>query len=271
EAEKANPKADILLTADVANLSLAENRGLLEKLGNNIQAEIVPIEFKDDYWIALTKRTRILVYAKDRVQSNELSTYADLSLPKWKGRILVRSSNSPYNQSFISAMIAHIGQEKTGKWIEEFVNNFARKPQGGDIDQIKAVAAGEGDIALVNSYYIARMMASNDDDDVNITKNIGVFFPDQDGNGAMLNISGIGIVKNASHKNNAIQLINFMLSNVAQRIYAKNNNEYPINDKIKKSSILDGWGDYKIDNLNIKKIGENLDIAIKLMDEKGWR
>lgn len=271
ESEGELTKADLFMCADVTHLILAEQRNLLEGVRSQILQDAIPFNLRSDVWFGLTERARVIVYAKDRVDVKDLDTYEGLSAPKWKGKVLVRSSNSPYNQSLLSSIIADDGERTARAWVRGLVENFARSPQGGDIDQIRAVAAGEGDVAIVNSYYYARLLASDIKSDQEIAKKVGIFFPNQKDRGTMMNISGAGVVKNARNKANAIALLEFMVSPVAQEVYAHKNQEYPVLQSIKLSPILAGWPPYKKDEASLKKISRNMKQAVNIADEEGWR
>ncbi|CCF78112.1 ABC-type Fe3+ transport system periplasmic component [Wolbachia endosymbiont of Onchocerca ochengi] len=266
-------EADLLLTADAVNLILTKKGGLLSQVDSEVLKSAIPAKFRDseNYWFGLTKRTRILVYNKALVDPKELSTYEDLANEKWRGKILVRSSTSPYNRSLIAFMIANDGFERTKKWVNGIVSNMARKPSGGDTDQIYAVAAGEGDVAIVNSYYFARIFSSEDAHEKNIADKLGVFFPNQDNNGVMVNISGAAVTKNAKNRENAIALLEFLISKQAQELYAKKNQEYPIVEDVETSDILQSWGAYLQSNLPLSKLEEHLLEAVMIADECKWK
>ncbi|MBV0899970.1 MAG: extracellular solute-binding protein [Wolbachia endosymbiont of Fragariocoptes setiger] len=263
-------KADLLLTADAVNLILAEKRGLLSQVDSKILKTSIPEKLRDseNTWFGLTKRTRILVYNKNLVNPKDLTTYEDLASEKWRGKILVRSSTSPYNRSLIAFMVANNGFEKTKEWVRGIVKNMARKPSGGDVDQIYAVAAGEGAVAIVNSYYFSRVQAENKD---NIANKLGVFFPNQDHGGVMVNISGAGLVKDAKNRENAIAFMEFLVSKEAQILYAQKNHEYPIIDGVDASDILKAWGDYKQSELPLSELEDHLFEAVMIADECEWR
>lgn len=265
-------EADLFLAADAVNLILAKKRDLLSKVDSSILKDSIPAKLRDseDYWFGLTKRARILVYNKELVDSKNLSTYEDLANEKWKGKILVRSSTSPYNRSLIAFMIANNGFEKTKSWVKGVVSNMARKPSGGDVDQIYAVAAGEGGVAIVNSYYFARILASHGENDKNISK-LKAFFPNQNGKGTMINISGASVIKNAKNRENAILLMEFLVSKKAQELYAKKNHEYPVVKGVDVSEILKSWGDYKQSDLPLNELEKYLFKAVMIADEYGWK
>ena len=266
-------EADLFLTADAVNLILAKKRDLLSQVDSEALKNAIPAKFRDneDYWFGLTKRTRILVYNKESADPKDLSTYEDLANEKWKGRILVRSSTSPYNRSLIAFMIANDGFEKAKEWVCGIVSNMARKPSGGDTDQIHAVAAGEGDVAIVNSYYFARILSSGHGNKRNIIDKLGVFFPNQNDNGVMVNISGAAVTKNAKNRENAITLLEFLVSKQAQELYAKKNQEYPIVEGVETSDVLKSWGNYPQSDLPLSKLEEHLLEAVMIADECKWK
>ena len=271
ENEENLSKGDLFISADVTNLILAEKRGLFQEVNSQILNEAIPKKLRNNKWFGLTKRARVIVYARDRVNVNDLNTYESLSDPMWKGKILVRSSSSAYNQSLLASIIHANGERAARAWVKGLVANFARSPQGGDIDQIRAVAAGEGDVAIVNSYYYARILASDLESDKKIAQKVGIYFPNQDGRGVMMNISGAGILKHAKNKVNAINLLEFMVGPIAQNLYAQNNHEYPVLNSVKLSSILASWPRYKQDDTSLLMVGEYMKKAIKIADEEGWR
>ncbi|WP_265036998.1 extracellular solute-binding protein [Wolbachia endosymbiont (group A) of Anomoia purmunda] len=264
-------EADLFLTADAVNLILAKKRGLLSQVDSEVLKSVIPAKFRDseDYWFGLTKRTRILVYNKESVDPKDLSTYEDLANEKWKGKILVRSSTSPYNRSLIAFMIANNGFEKTKEWVSGIVSNMARKPSGGDTDQIYAVAAVEGDVAIVNSYYFARILSS--ENKKNVADKLGAFFPNRNDHGVMVNISGAAVTKNAKNRENAIVLLEFLVSKQAQELYAKKNQEYPIVEGVETSDILKSWGNYSQSDLPLSELEKHLFEAVMIADECKWK
>lgn len=213
----------------------------------------------------------MIIYAPDRVNESDLDSYIDLADKKWANRICVRSSSNVYNQSLVAAMIANYGLEKAERWATGLVNNFARPPKGGDRDQIKAVAAGVCDVALVNNYYLAGMLESSQKSEVVAANKIKLFWPNQDGRGAHMNVSGAGVLKPAKHKKEAIQLLEFLVSDYAQQWYADTNHEYSIKPDIESSSVLKSWGKFKADDLNLSLLGKYNTDAVLLMDRVGWK
>jgi iron(III) transport system substrate-binding protein len=273
EVEGKNTPADILLTVDVARLVRAKEKSLFQPINSDVLEKTIPEYYRDveKQWFGLSLRSRVIIYAPDRVKEEELSSYQDLAESKWKNRICVRSSSNVYNQSLIAAMVANDGLEKTETWASSFVKNFARPPKGGDRDQVKAVAAGVCDVALINNYYLAGMLESRQANEVKAANKIKLFWPDQNGRGAHMNVSGAGILKPAKHKKEAIQLLEYLVSDKAQQWYADTNHEYSINPDIESSSILKSWGKFKADNLNLSLLGKHNVDAVLLMDRVGWK
>src|SRR5690554_4492731 len=265
--------ADVLITVDAGRLSRAKDDGLLQSIESELLVSSIPSHLRDvdNQWFGLTKRARIIAYAKDRVKIEDLSTYEDLVNEKWKGKILVRSSSNIYNQSLMASMIANNGEEAAKGWAKGIVANMARSPKGSDRDQIKAVVAGEGDLAIVNSYYVGKMLNSPDDEEVKIAKQVGIFFPNQEGNGTHINISGAGVAKYAPNKENAILFIEYLIGKEAQQIFTEANYEYPILKSVKAVKDISDWGEFKEDNLELNKLGEFNKKAVFIFDEAAWK
>lgn len=273
ELEGMNSPADVLLTVDVGRLYRAKQAGLLQPVNSGILTTRIPESYRDpdNYWFGLSLRSRVIIYAKDRVSPSELSTYEDLADPKWRKQICIRSSNNIYNQSLVAAMIAHAGIDKTEDWAQGLVENFARQPKGGDRDQIKAAAAGQCKLAIANTYYLAGMLNSKVAADAKAAEQVAVFWPDQNGYGAHMNISGAAIIKSSKNRQQAIQLLEYLTGDYAQKWYADTNHEYPIRDDIPISETLRQFGSYKADGLKLVDLGRyNVD-AVKLMDRVGWK
>jgi iron(III) transport system substrate-binding protein len=205
------------------------------------------------------------------VKASELASYETLADEKWKRRICIRSSSNIYNQSLVAGMIASDGEEKTAAWLVPFVGNFARPPQGGDRDQIKAVAAGQCDIAVVNSYYLGAMMNSTDEGERAAAGRVAVFWPNQNGRGTHINVSGAGITSAAKHVLEALQLIEFLARDKSQRWYAQTNMEFPVRTDIEASSVLQSWGTFKADQLNVAELGRLNAAAVMAMDRARWK
>lgn len=265
--------ADVLITVDAGRLERAKALDLLQAIESEVLNETIPAHLRDPdhQWFALTKRARVIVYDKDRVQPEQLSTYEDLATDKWRGKLLTRSSENIYNQSLMASMVVHLGEEGAKNWAEGIVQNFARSPKGSDRDQVKAVVGGEGDIAIVNSYYLGQLIHSSDPEEVRVGQQVGIFFPNQDDRGTHINISGAGVAKHAPHKKNAIRFIEFLISEEAQEIFARSNYEYPVNAKVAPAELLLQWGTFKEDTLNLAELGQNNKTAVILLDQANWK
>ena len=268
-------EADLFITVDVGKLWQAGDMGLLQKINSDIiNPNINPsLLDKNNYWVPVTYRSRILVYSNDRVIKSELSSYEDLASDKWKDRILVRSSSNSYNQALMSSLVANLGIEETQKWSAAIVKNFARNPKGNDRDQVKAIAAGQGDVAIVNSYYIGLLLSSQNEEELKAGKSVSVFFPNQAENqrGAHINVSGIALTKNSSNRENAIKLIKYLQTDEAQKTYVDNTYEYSVNPSISPNEIVQSWGDFKMDDLDLNLLGSKRDEAIRIFDKSGWK
>lgn len=273
--EGKNCPADLFISVDAGKLQKASSQGLFQQINSPIVELNVSPDLMDmnGFWIPITYRARILVFSKDRVNPNELSTYSNLIDSKWENRILVRSSTNSYNQALLSSIVANHGVEAASEWANEVVNNFARDPKGSDRDQVKAIAAGQGDVAIVNSYYIGLLMSSEKEEELKAGNSVGVFFPNQgEGEtGTHINISGIGVVKNAPNKENAIKLIEYLTGVEAQNNYVNTSHEYPVNPKVKSSEISRSWGEFKRDTLDLNLLGVYRKQAIEIFDESGWK
>lgn len=266
-------KGDLFFTADAGRLHWAKEKGLLQSVESETLMKNIPenLRDKDHQWFGLTKRARILVYAKDRVDPSELSTYEELADPQWKGKILIRSSENIYNQSLLASFIELNGKEAAKEWANGIVANMARDPKGGDTDQLKAVVAGQGDVAIMNSYYVGRLLNSSNPEEVDVAEQVGVFFPNQETTGTHVNVSGIGVAKHAKNKENAIKLIEFLSSPKAQAKFAEANFEYPVNPSVEPSDLLKSWGEFKSQDINLSILGKNNTDAVKIFNEVGWK
>ena len=276
--EGANSPADLFITVDAGNLWRAEEDGLLQPVKSATLEAAVPANLRqpDGKWFGLSRRSRVIVYAKGRVKPAELSTYENLADPKWKGRLLIRSSSNVYNQSLVASMIAADGVDATEAWARGLVANMARPPQGGDTDLIKAVAAGAGDVTLVNTYYLARMLESTDPEEKKAAEAVAVFFPNQTGKasearGAHVNISGAGVAAHAPIRGEAVKLLEFLVGPEAQQAFATAAYEYPVVESVRASATREGFGSFHGDTMNIALLGKNNPEAVRLMDRAGWR
>lgn len=273
EREGENSEVDLFITADAGNLAKAAERDLLQSFSSAFLEKTVPSKLKDEQnrWYAITKRARVLAYSKDRVDPSELSTYEALTNDKWEDRVLIRSSSNIYNQSLLASIIAHNGEEKATEWASGIVDNMARDPQGGDRDQVFAIVAGEGDVAVINTYYMGLLLNSPKAEERKAAMQTGIFFPNQEGRGTHINVSGAGLVKYAPNKENAIQLLEFLLSAPAQERYAEANYEYPVNEQVKPAAQLQEWGTFKEDSLPLSNLGKFNREAVMIFNRVGWK
>ena len=273
ELEGEKSPADLLLTVDAGRLYRAKEQGLLQAITSAQLNEAVPENYRDPegYWYGLSVRARVIVYSRANIEPAQLSTYEALADPVWKKQLCVRSSSNIYNQSLVASMLAHHGEEDTEKWIRGLVGNFARDPKGGDRDQVKAVAAGQCNLALVNTYYLAGMLSSGIDNETATANKVSLFWPNQDGRGAHVNVSGAGVTRSARNKTAAVQLLEYLVNVPAQEWYGKTNREFPVRDGVAGDSILQSWGEFKADNLNLAILGEKNQAAVRAMDRAGWK
>ena len=273
KAEGANSPADILITVDAANLAAASEAGLFQPVDSATLNERVPetLRHPDGLWYALTKRARVIMYRKADVDVTGLERYEDLADPRFDDMICIRSSSNVYNQSLVSSLIATNGSEATEAWVDGVIANFAREPQSNDTGQIKAVVAGECDIAVANTYYLARLRSSDDAADRAVGEAIGVIMPNQEDRGAHINVSGAGVLQNAPNRDNAVALLEFLAGDEAQRAFAEGNNEWPAVDAVPHAVILDDlYGDFVEDDLNPALYGSNRVEAVEMMEARGW-
>lgn len=264
--------ADVFITVDAGRLRMAEDQGVFQPVRSKALEASLPasVRHPDGLWFGLTKRARVIVASKERVPADLELDYEDLVKPEWNGRVLIRSSANIYNQSLVASMIAAGGESGAEAWCRGLVANLARPPQGGDTDQIRAVAAGEGDVAIVNHYYLARLVGGKPEDR-EVADKVRVIFPNQDDRGTHVNICGAGVVKTAPNRENAIRFIEFLASEPAQRRFAEGNQEYPSMKNVPTSEILAGFGKFKADRLNASELGANNKKAVQVMDRVGWR
>ena len=272
-AEGANSPADLFLTVDVGRLVRAKQAGMLQPLKSAVLETAIPAELRDPEgeWFGLSVRARVIFYAKDKVKADELSTYAALAEPKWKGRICVRSSSSVYNQSLLAAMIATSGTAAAEAWAKAMVANFARPPQGGDRDQILAAAAGACDIALANTYYYAGLLQSQKAEERQAAAKVALFWPDQQGRGTHVNVSGAGVTKGARNKAEAQRFLEFLSGDKAQRLYAEAVYEFPVRRSVAISGVVADFGAFKSDTLSLAEIGNRQAETLRIFDRAGWR
>ena len=275
EIEGSLSPADVFITVDAGRLQRAKNSGVLQKIDNPILKERIPASLRDreNYWFGLSQRARTIIYNKVNLDATKLSTYEDLANPRWKGQLCIRSSDSVYNQSLVASMIEVNGIEKTESWARGLVQNFARPPTGGDTDLLKATAAGQCTIALANTYYFGRLINSKMSSERKAAQNLAVFWPNQGAGdrGVHVNVSGAGITKHARNINEALSLLEFLVTDESQKWYAEVNNEYPVVEGAVISKTLKSFGTFKADSINLTILGVNNPEAVKLMDRAGWR
>lgn len=265
--------ADVLITTDAGRLVRAKTADISQPIDDTVDLSGVNSAYIDDtrHWVGLTLRARPIMYAPDRVSPEQLSTMEALTDEQWKGRICIRSSSNIYNQSMVAAMIEQVGADRTEAWANGLVANFARPPKGGDRDQIKAVVAGQCDIAIANTYYLAGMREAQDEQTRDVANQVKVFWPNQDERGAHVNISGVAIAKHAPNVSAAQQLVSYMLGTDAQQWYAQTNGEYPVINGVEWSDTLKAMGQFKAENVPLTVVGEKNADALKLMDRAGWK
>jgi len=273
KSEGKNTHADVFITTDAGRLYRAKSADALQPVKSDILNNAIPENLRDpdSYWFGLSMRARPVFYVKGVINPEELSTYEALADSKFKNRICIRSSNNIYNQSLVASMLAVDGKNKTQQWANDFVKNFARKPKGGDRDQIKGAASGQCDIAIANTYYFGKMLSGKKTDQKKAAEAMAIFWPNQSDRGVHVNVSGAGVTKYAKNKANAQKLIEFLATKEAQRWYADANFEYPVREDVAPSELLKSWGKFKADTINLSQLGVNNAEAVKIMDRAGWK
>ena len=270
--EGANSPADVFITVDAARLAKADELGLFAPVRSKLLESRIPANLRADTWFAFSTRARAIIYNKREFSAADVATYESLADPKFKGRVCSRSGAHPYNLSLVAALIAHDGEAKTEEWARGIVANFARAPKGGDTDQIKSVAAGECGVAVSNSYYLARLIRSDKVEERRQMERVGIVWPNQNGYGAHINISGAGMLKHAKNPEAAVKFLEYLASDEAQRYFADGNNEWPVvTGVVVANPGLDAMGKFKPDNLAIASIARNVANAQKLLDRAGYR
>lgn len=270
--EGANSPADILLTVDAARLAKAHELGLFAPVKSQVLESRIPAHLRSDDWFSFSTRGRVIIYNKIGVKADDVRTYDDLAKPALKGKLCSRSGSHPYNLSLGASVIAHQGEAKAEEWARGMVANFARAPKGGDTDQIKSVAVGECQVALANTYYVARMMRSTKPEDQKLMEKVGVVWPNQASTGTHINVSGAGVLKHAPHKEGAVKFLEYLASDDAQRYFADGNNEWPVVSSVKVSNpALDALGKFKADTLPVKKLEMFQVKAQMIFDRAGYK
>ena len=270
--EGASSPADVLITVDASRLELADKAGLFQALGSKLIQDRVPASLRTANWAAFSTRARVIVYNTAAVNGQWVQSYEDLSNPRLKGQVCVRSGSHPYNLSLGAALIAHSSEVATEAWAKGVVANFARSPKGGDTDQLRAVAAGECGVTLTNTYYVARLMRSTLPADVKDMAALTVVWPNQKTWGTHVNVSGAGVIKTAPNRANAVKFLEYLASDSAQAYFADGNNEWPVvKTAVTKNPALDKLGAFKADELGVEKWAPLTTIAQKVFDRAGWR
>ena len=276
--EGADCIADIYITADAGRLGAFEAKGMFQKAINSSKTitKKVPENFRTNYWTGIAKRARIMYYSPERVSANELNgmTYEGLADPKWKGRIVIRKSNNVYNQSLVASLVQNNGKNPTAKWAKGVVANMARDPKGNDRAQILAVAAGEADLAVANTYYLALMLSGKKgSEQQEAAKKVKPFFPNQQDRGTHMNISGAGVLTHAPNRDNAIQLVEFLLTKEAQEHIVNNTFEYPMIENVKPHNLVAQMGlGFKQDlKTKVSSYGAKQASALEVMLAAGWK
>lgn len=270
--EGVNSPADVLITVDAGRLWRAEHANLFQPVSSDVLDQRIPAHLRhpDGQWFGFSQRARVIVYNTDTVDPADLTRYEDLAKPAWKSRVCIRSSSNIYNLSLMSALIAAHGEAEAEAWAKGVVANFARDPQGGDTDQIRAVAAGECGMAVVNTYYFVRLMTSEKEADKAVVEKVAVIFPNQDDRGTHVNISGAGVLANAPNREEAVRFLEYLSSDRAQQLFANGNNEYPAVNGVQANAALQALGSFKADQINVSVYGENQAAAQRVFDRAGW-
>lgn len=271
KSEGANSPADVFITVDAGRLWRAEEAGLFQPIESDVLNEAIPenLRHPDGLWFGFSTRARLIYYDKTKIQPGEITSYEDLADPKWQDEICIRSSSNVYNQSLLSSLIAAHGEAGAKEWAQAMVDNLARKPVGGDTDQLRGIGAGECSVAVANSYYFVRLMV--DPEEKELVDKIGWVFPNQDGRGTHVNVSGAGVLKYAPHKEAAVKFLEYLASPEAQRYFAEGNNEYPVVEGVETSAGVKDLGtDFKVDPVNVAVYGSNQPKAQMIFDSVGW-
>ena len=267
ENEGVNSPADLIFTVDVGVLDGAVQAGVTQPVQNEAVEGNIPAEFRDPegHWFGLTNRARLIVTSKDRVQEGEIKTYEDLANPEFAGKICTRSGKHLYMTALIASVIAHTDEPTAEQWLSDVKGNLARKPEGNDRAQVKAISEGQCDIAIINSYYMGAMM--NDEEQSAWADSVRIVFPNQDDRGTHMNISGMSLTKSAPNKENAIKLMEFLSGDLAQRMYAEQNHEYPVNQEVPASGLVQSWGEFSYDPLPLSEVAKHRVTATRMVDK----
>ena len=267
KAEGSRSPADLVMTVDIANLKQIVDAGVIQPVESDVLNTAIPTALRDseNQWFGLTTRARVIYASRDRVADGEVTTYEDLTDPKWAGRICTRSGLHNYNLALVSAVIAHLGEDGAKDWAAGVKANLARKPEGNDRAQIKAIWAGECDISLGNTYYMGKMLAN--EEQIAWANSVEIVFPTFADGGSHVNVSGIAMTQSAPNKEEALQLMEFLVSAEAQSIYAELNYEYPVLEGAALSELVEGWGPVTADTTDLTTIAGNRATALRIMEE----
>jgi iron(III) transport system substrate-binding protein len=266
-------EADLVVAADAGNLWRIKDAGLLQNVTTPALEQGVPARLRDPdgaYW-GFTRRVRVIIHRRDAVQPQDVASYDDLARPRFRGQIVMRSSSNTYQLSTLASRIERLGADNARAWAAGVRANFARDPQGSDTDQIKAVAAGEAQATLVNHYYYVRLLQSEDGADRGAAERVGLVFPDQTGAGAHVNISGAGIAAHAKRRDQAVQLLEYLVSDEAQTMLAPLNVEYPIRPEIAPAPALTALGEFREEDIPLDALGRHQAEAARIFEAVGWR
>jgi len=265
--EGRNSPADLIFTVDIGRLQDAEDAGVTQPVHTDVLAANIPDQYRDPdgNWFGLTTRARIIVVSKDRVAEGEIGRYEDLTKPAWKGRICTRSGKHVYNVALIASVMANNGDDQAAAWIQGVKDNLARKPQGNDRAQVKAIKEGVCDVAIINHYYIGNMLS--DEEQAEWANSVVIVFPNQGDRGTHVNISGMALTQAAPNRENAVRLMEFLSSDLAQRMYAEQNFEYPVRPGTHWSGILESFGEFKVDQLPLAEVAQRRPAAVRLVDQ----
>lgn len=268
--EGANSPADLVLTVDIGRLNELVEKDLVQAVDSSTLTDNIPAQYRDtsNLWFGLTTRTRSVYASKERVDLANIQRYEDLAGEKWKGRICTRSGKHPYNLALIASMIAHHGEAEAESWLRGVKANLARKPQGNDRAQVKAIYEGICDVSLGNNYYLGKMLS--DEEQTKWANAVHITFPNSNDRGTHVNISGVALTKSAPNKDSAIKLMEYLSNNEAQKLYAEENYEYPVNPNVKPSDLVASWGEFKADPLSLNEIASLRKAAAKLVDKVGF-
>lgn len=267
KAEGDRSPADLVMTVDIANLKQIVDADVVQPVDSDVLTDAIPAALRDteNRWFGLTTRARIIYASRERVADGEVTTYEDLASDKWEGRICTRSGTHNYNLALLSAVIAHHGEEAAKDWAAGLHDNLARKPQGGDRSQVKAIWAGECDISLGNTYYMGKMLA--DPDEKAWADSVRIVFPEFENGGTHVNVSGVALTKAAPNRDDAVRLMEFLVSPEAQAIYAEQNFEYPVLPGAELSDVVASWGDFEVDNIDLTTVAGARAAALRIMEE----